>query len=104
MSQHAFGAFDDAAAAASAFLSNATWSDTLGQKTLQTYLDSSNTGWKKQDIPNSYFPAAPSYDSKGYYTKNNVVAFAATKGDTLAVSIRGIAGLSDVKGEWSATV
>jgi hypothetical protein len=83
MSQNAFGSFDDASVNDAITLSVAAWPDNLGQdKKLATYLH--NSGWTLKSL-SGFQP-----DSYGYYTNENAAAFAATKGDTLAISIRGV--------------
>ena len=111
MSQQAFGAFDDATVGAAAFLSDAAWSgnDAVGNlkysagdlTSFRNYLQGG--GWQLLGADLQTFLQFPGVDqSDGFYKSSNAVAFAATKGDTLAVSIRGIANGYDVPGAWSA--
>src|SRR3954466_12977245 len=94
MSQQVFGTFDDATVGAAARLSVAAWPQSLGKDSLQSYLK--NNGWNLTNLP-GFVPA-----NDGYYGANSVHAFVATKGDTLAISIRGIEDDSDIVGAYSA--
>jgi hypothetical protein len=89
MSLKAFGDFDDAAVKNAAFLSYAAYAEATAPggdlskgSNLPKYL--SDGGWTLLNLPGA--------DPDGYYTKShtsNAAAFAAVKGDTLAVAIRG---------------
>src|SRR4051794_25530598 len=97
-------AFNNKPVGDAAFLSDAAWDGSGG---LKAYLSGTGAkvlpdhkGWtllEKDKLTN-----LPGLAGDGYYLNSNVVAFAAMKGDTLAVAIRGIAGPADVQGVESA--
>lgn len=104
-------AFNGEPVADAAFLANAAWAGdpntTPGSPGLATYLSSTGSqvlpdhvGWKP--LTSAQLKNLHGLGADDFYRSANAVAFAATKGDTLAISIRGIQGPFDSQGAISA--